>query len=398
MVCSHPELVNAVREEGTRAGISLNLNHVANQEQLTRQLGSFRPSMVLLGRSGMEDLSVDQTLKTLDVMNPGLPVVVLGDRVRESNELAIAMHAIRGSAVRNQETASTNDRLRYEVQQAADVMRESQKLVTIGRLAGSIAHEINNPLESVTNLLYLLGMDEQLSERAQGYLNLAQKELDRVAQIAKQTLNFYRDTPQPVRVQPSELIEEVLVLYARRISEKQITVTKEFDTDRYITVSPGEMRQVFSNLITNAVEALDRGGKLHLRVRDSRQWSGNASRGLRISIGDTGCGIRRDVRQRLGQPFFTTKGQRGTGLGLWVTQSIVQRYGGRMQVSSSTEREHHGTVFSIFLPVSPRPQSVVAINGHHSGVNNPGGSRSFDTGSEGGSSQPRSEKYGNGTF
>ncbi len=395
-MCSQPDLVNAVREEVSRAGISLSLKHASNQEQLIRQLGFFRPSIVLLGRSGMEGLSVDQALKTLDLIDPGLPVVVLGDRGRESNDLAIAMHAIRGSAVRNQESEVANDRLRYEVRQAADVMRESQKLVTIGRLAGSIAHEINNPLESVTNLLYLLGMDETLSERAQGYLSLAQKELDRVAQIAKQTLNFYRDTLQPVRVQPSELLEEVLVLYARRISEKQITVTKEFDTDRFITVSPGEMRQVFSNLITNAVDALDRGGKLHLRVRDSRQWSGNASRGLRISIGDTGCGIRRDVRQRLGQPFFTTKGQRGTGLGLWVTQSIVQRYGGRMQVSSSTEQEHHGTVFSIFLPVSPRPQSVVAINEPHGGFSGPPGPRNTGTGSNGGTSQPRSEKYGTG--
>lgn len=395
VVCSQPDLANAIRDEVSSHGISFSLHHACNREQLSRQLETFRPSLVLLGRSGMEELPMDQTLKTLDRMDPGLPVVVLGDGGREPNDLALAMHAIRGSAVRDQETELANDRLRYEVRQAADVMRESQKLVTIGRLAGSIAHEINNPLESVTNLLYLLGMDEQLSERAQGYLNLAQRELDRVAQIAKQTLNFYRDTPQPIRVQPSELIEEVLVLYARRIAEKQITVTKEFDTDRFITVSPGEMRQVFSNLITNAIEALERGGKLHLRVRDSRQWSGSASRGLRISIGDTGCGIGRDARQRLGQPFFTTKGHRGTGLGLWVTQSIVQRYGGKIQVSSSTEDAHHGTVFSIFLPVSPRPQSVVAINEPHGGFNGPSGPRSVSGGSDAG--PVRAEKYSNGT-
>jgi signal transduction histidine kinase len=270
-------------------------------------------------------------------------------------------------AVRDYETGVINDRLRYEVRQATDLMRESQRLVTVGRLAGSIAHEINNPLESVTNLLYLLSTDESLSDRARDYLKLAQRELDRVAQIAKQTLNFYRNSPHPIRIQPAELIEEVLVLYARRITEKRIIVVREFEAARTITASPGEMRQVFSNLITNAIEAIEPGGKLHLRVRDCRRWGSFPLRGLRISIADNGGGMSREIRRRLGEPFFTTKGQQGTGLGLWVTQSIVQRHGGTMQVSSSTDTVQHGTVFSIFLPVTHRPQSVVAINDPHAG-------------------------------
>ena len=387
LLCNEFDSALAVRDAAVEAGLDLALTQVSSRAEFSSQLAEQdRPSVVLLGRPCKAHLqpSMAEILETIRELAPGTPVVVLNYEESRSAAREAALAAVRSGAAdflhrseldrlplilerarAERDVVPANDRLRFEVRQAADLMRESQKLVTIGRLAGSIAHEINNPLESVTNLLYLLGADEGLSERARDYLSLAQRELDRVAQIAKQTLNFYRDTPHPVRIQPSELIDEVLVLYSRRIAEKQIRVVREFETGRSITASPGEMRQVFSNLITNAIEATDRGGSLHLRIRDSHQWRGHARRGLRISIGDTGCGISSEVRHRLGEPFFTTKGQRGTGLGLWVTQSIIRRNGGSLQVSSSTQSEHHGTVFSIFLPASPRLQSVVAINEPH---------------------------------
>jgi two-component system NtrC family sensor kinase len=238
-------------------------------------------------------------------------------------------------------------------------LRENQKLVTIGRLTASIAHEINNPLESVTNLLYLLDMVPNLPDAAHQYLDLAQKELGRVVQIARQTLNFYRETAAPVRTHLSVLLDEVLVLYSRRIAEKKLEVVRQFIYDEPVMVYPGEMRQVFSNLVTNAIEASSPGGKLRLRTHRTRQWSDHEVIGIRVSVADTGTGIDRGLRHRLGEPFFTTKGQRGTGLGLWVTQSIIRRYGGNLQLHSSTAAQHHGTVFSVFLPTNMRPHAVV---------------------------------------
>jgi two-component system, NtrC family, sensor kinase len=243
---------------------------------------------------------------------------------------------------------------RIDLPASAIALRENHKMVTIGRLAGSIAHEINNPLESITNLMFLIGNDHKLSAESRNYLQMAQHELNRVIQISKQTLNFYRETPAPVRADMVELLEEVLVLYARRIGEKQLLVMREYDARTPVTVFPGEMRQVFSNLISNAIEASRTGGKLRLRVRSATHWIDGGVRGVRISIADDGSGIDPQIRARLGEPFFTTKGQSGTGLGLWVTQSILNRYGGDMRLHSSIG-DRHGTVFSIFLPTNLRP-------------------------------------------
>jgi two-component system, NtrC family, sensor kinase len=381
LFCNEFDSALSIRQAAVNGGLELEMVQVASRQEFVGQLEEQRPSLILLGQPEGKTCSLPQVLETVEHRVPGVPVVVLGYADTESSDLAAAMDAIRTGATdylhrshldrlplilerasRDEKTGPTNERLRHEVQQATDTLRESQKLVTIGRLAGSIAHEINNPLESVTNLLYLLNEDETLSDQARDYVTLAQRELARVAQIAKQTLNFYRDTPQPVRTRPSDLLDEVLVLYSRRIAEKQLRVVREFETSRSMTASPGEMRQVFSNLITNAIEASEHGGTLRLRVSESRQWRGRTCRGLRISIADTGSGIGKEARLRIGEPFFTTKGQLGTGLGLWVTKSIIQRYGGTMQVSSSTRPVGHGTVFSIFLPGGPRLQSVVAIN------------------------------------
>lgn len=236
--------------------------------------------------------------------------------------------------------------------QVTEVLRENQKLITLGRLAASIAHEINNPLESITNLLYL--MEQDATGKNAEYLKLAERELSRVVQISKQTLTFSRETSIPVRVQFADLIEEVLVLHARRIRDKNLRVVRQYETYEPIIVFPGEMRQVVLNLLSNAIEATHAGGRIVVRIRGSRRWNGHSARGLRLSIGDDGSGIPREIRERLGEPFFTTKGQGGTGLGLWLTQSILSRYGGSLQLRSSVSSNRHGTVFSIFLPLNLR--------------------------------------------
>jgi len=248
-----------------------------------------------------------------------------------------------------------------KLNQVTEVLRENQKLITLGRLAASIAHEINNPLESITNLLYLI--EQESTGKNAEYLKLAQRELSRVVQISKQTLTFSRETAMPVRVQFPELIEEVLGLHARRIREKDLRLVRQYESCESVTVFPGEMRQVISNLISNAIEASSQRGRIVIRIRPARRWSGHGAHGLRLSIGDNGSGIPKEVRDRLGQPFFTTKGQSGTGLGLWVTRSILGRYGGDLRLRSSTSPKRHGTVFSLFLPLNMRPLAVLPGGG-----------------------------------
>lgn len=270
---------------------------------------------------------------------------------------------------RTERSRSTIDREPAHLEQVAEVLRENQKLITLGRLAASIAHEINNPLESITNLLYLMEQDD--SGKQSEYLKLAQRELSRVVQISKQTLTFSRETPAPVRVQLAELIEEVLGLHSRRIGDKALRVVRQYENYEPVTVFPGEMRQVISNLISNAIEATSNRGRIVIRIRPSHRWSGREERGLRLSIGDNGSGIPHDVRVRLGEPFFTTKGQSGTGLGLWVTRSILTRYGGILQLRSSIGPERHGTVFSVFLPFQLR-QLQLFTGGETDDVRAPG--------------------------
>lgn len=243
-----------------------------------------------------------------------------------------------------------------DLDQVADVLRENQKLITLGRLAASIAHEINNPLESITNLLFLMERDKP--ENTHEYLKLAQKELDRVVHISRQTLTFSRETSEPVRVQLSELLEEVLGLYVRRIADRNLRVMRQYAPCEPIVVFPGELRQVLSNLISNAIEATSPRGRVVIRIRSGHRWSGRRESGVRLSIGDNGSGIPETILRRLGEPFFTTKGQSGTGLGLWVTQSIISRYGGSLQVRSSVHSMRHGTVFSLFLPANLRQLAV----------------------------------------
>jgi signal transduction histidine kinase len=246
----------------------------------------------------------------------------------------------------------------HELELLTSVLRENQKLIAIGRLTASIAHEINNPLESISNLLFLLGREDGLSTNAQSYLALAQKELGRVVQISKQTLNFYRETSNPVFVHVDQLLEEVLVLYRRRIEEKRLHIRREYRSQQAVRVFPGEIRQVLSNLIVNAIEASPDGGTLWLRLRSTPQGLDGGVRGVRITIADNGRGIDPAIRKNLGVPFVTTKGHQGTGLGLWVSMSIIRRHGGKLQAHSCTRPSRHGTAFSIFLPVNLRPQEV----------------------------------------
>ena len=236
-----------------------------------------------------------------------------------------------------------------ERRRTEDALRRSEKLAATGRLAASIAHEINNPLAALTNLVYLIQTEAASTKIAQ-YAQTAQEELARVAHITRQTLAFYRESTTAADVSLTELIDSALFLYASAIRNKNLEVHREFQFTGKLHGYPNELRQVFSNLLANAVEALPAGGSLRIRTYESRAWTNSGKPGVRIVIGDTGQGIKLEHRRRLFEPFFTTKAEKGTGLGLWVTQGIIEKHGGFIRLRSSTDARHRGTVFSIFLP------------------------------------------------
>jgi signal transduction histidine kinase len=248
--------------------------------------------------------------------------------------------------------ASTIARDITQTKMAEEALRNSERLAVAGRMAATIAHEINNPLETVTNVLYLLSRNSQLDEGARRHLKIADDELRRIAQITRSTLGLYRErdtTPGPVNL--SEMIENLLLFYNRQVQSLGVQVEKRFDSPGRVVGVSGELRQVVANLIANAIDALGTAGtKLKLHVRESADWRDLKKRGIRVVVADDGPGITRETQANLFQPFYTTKGQRGTGLGLWVTQGIVTKHGGSIRLRSRTGTGH-GTCFAIFIPV-----------------------------------------------
>ncbi len=234
-----------------------------------------------------------------------------------------------------------------EIKLAKDALIRTEKLSAAGRLAASIAHEINNPLEAVTNLLYLARTSP---EKAQEFLAMADEELARVTHLTKQTLGFYRDSGAPGLVDLSLLIGGVLNIYQSKLNDKQITVVKDFAVTERINTVAGELRQVLSNLLANALDASPNKGTIVVRTRTGRA---GAATGVRITVADTGSGIDPVLKSKIWEPFFTTKKDIGTGLGLWVSKQIMEKHAGSIRFRSSSK----GTVFVLFLPVTTVVQS-----------------------------------------
>jgi PAS domain S-box-containing protein len=235
-----------------------------------------------------------------------------------------------------------------EGRKAAELaIRQSEKLDALGRLANSIAHEINNPLEAMMNLLYLAATTEGLPASARESLAAADAELQRVAHITRQTLGFYRESVAPVNVGLNSLIESVIALLRRKIGAKRILIENQWRAAQEVSVVAGELRQVFSNLLMNCLDAVDEGGTVKLRVglctlRDDRP-------GIRITFSDNGKGIEAAKRSRIFEPLYTTKDEWGTGLGLTISKEIVEKHQGRIQMRSATAGPRRGSTFSILL-------------------------------------------------
>ncbi len=228
---------------------------------------------------------------------------------------------------------------------------QGEKLAITGRLAASIAHEINNPLESVTNLLYLLGMDQELGGSSRHYLSMAQHELARVAEITTQSLRFFRQSTSATPTLLDEVLDSVLALYQGRLKQASIDSERQFGKVPSLTVCAGELRQVFANLVGNAIDATASGGRIIVRLRSSADvLSGQP--GIRVTIADTGSGMSEATRLRIFEAFFTTKGITGTGLGLWISKQLVEKNHGRLRFRSTARDDRHGTVFLLFFPLA----------------------------------------------
>jgi PAS domain S-box-containing protein len=233
--------------------------------------------------------------------------------------------------------------------QADEALLRAEKLAVAGRLAASVAHEINNPMEAVANMLYLISTTDSLEDarlQASGALD----ELMRIALVAQSTLKFHRQTGAPKETLLSEVMESVLAMFRGKLQAMEIGVETKVDGERPISCMLSETQQIFANLIANAIEAMDQNGRLVTRIRPSRDWRDRTTRGMRVTICDTGAGVDRATVGRMFEPFFTTKTETGTGLGLWVVAQLLERHKGSVRVWSSQRPGISGTAFSVFLP------------------------------------------------
>jgi len=235
---------------------------------------------------------------------------------------------------------------------AERALHQSERLACVGRLATTVAHEINNPLEAVTNLVYL-AKQSAVKEEVRDYLRIADEELNRIAYITRQTLGFFRETKGTTSVKLGDLLDSA-VSVASKYRNKGIDICREIKQDPEISAIPGEVRQLMVNLLSNSIDAVNSNGQVRVRVSAG---SRGESRGVRLVVADSGCGIPEKGRSNLFQPFFTTKKDVGTGLGLWVCKNIVDKHGGSIRVKSCTSKERSGTVISVFLPSMP-PETI----------------------------------------
>jgi signal transduction histidine kinase len=344
-------------------GIACWVERVETREEFTAAVQR-RDFDLILADYALPNFDGVSALKIAAVQVPEIPFLFVSGSIGE--ELAIEClkqgatdYVLKERLVRlvpcvERALRETNDR--RERRRAEDALMHNEKIAMLGRLAATVAHEINNPLSSVTNVLYLLSIQPELTDDSKVMIEMAQSELKRVADISHQTLSFYRESPNPVPLDLAEVIEGVLWLFDRQVREKNIVVERKIEYRQKFPAFPGELRQVISNLVANAIQAIQPNGRLCIRVREGTRRS-TGDRGVFLLVSDSGSGISRENRSFIFEPFFSTKGENGTGLGLWVTKGIVEKHKGTIRVRSRQGETRQGTTFSIFLPFQSSPGS-----------------------------------------
>ena len=275
---------------------------------------------------------------------------ILGDSLLSENYRA---RQYQDTALKLKEVARAKERIDQELRKQQERLHKVEKMAAAGELASSLAHEINNPLSSVTNALYLLENHAPLDESARTFVTLAVTELARVSRIVKQSLSYYHVGENPLDVDLGLIVDELLQIFSGRFQRSGIELKWKVRKGSVLVGYADELRQAIHNLLLNAVEAMPGGGCLGVSVHESFDWIHHRRKGdrkgVRITIADSGSGIPRDNRSRIFEPFFTTRPE-GTGLGLWVLQGIVAKHEGAISVRSSERKGRSGTVISIFFP------------------------------------------------
>jgi PAS domain S-box-containing protein len=250
--------------------------------------------------------------------------------------------------------------------QSEEAMLRAEKLAVAGRLAASVAHEINNPLEAVANLLYLVTHAETM-DAARAHGQQAMDELMRISLITQQTLKFHRQSGAPTMIRLSEIIQTVLALFRGKLRSSQITVDVQAEREVSISCMPGEVQQIVANLVSNAIEAMPRSGRLTIRIRPSSDWRNGSSAGMRVTFCDSGVGMDRATMDRIFEPFFTTKIETGTGLGMWVVAQLVERHRGSVHVWSTRRPDASATAVTLFLPLGEVAEAAPSSNSSRNG-------------------------------
>ena len=361
-----------LRRHLTRAGYELIFERVDTREALENALDRTAWD-IAISDYVMPTFSALAALETLAERDLDLPIIILSGAIGEETAVA-AMRAGAHDYLMKDNLTRLVPAIERELQEAANrrerkraenALRTAEKLATLGRIAAMIAHEINNPLEAVTNVLYLLQHHPTLDEEARAYVDIADQELIRVTNIVRQALSFSRAGGGPSWIRPSDILQNVMDLHRSRIETKKVHIEKRFRYTGRIEAVEGELRQVFSNLVMNAVDACANGGRVVLDVASWRDWRTKRA-GVRIVVADNGSGIRPEHRREIFEPFFTTKGSKGTGLGLCIARQIIEKHGGDICLRSSILPGRSGTIFSIFLPHSTSTNKVskMALTAH----------------------------------
>lgn len=352
------ELLASIVEDSDDAILSKNLDGtILTWNKAAERMYGYRPEEVI-GKNVSLLLPPDRPQEVCEILQR----LRLGEKIehyetrRRTKDGGILYVSLTISPVRDAQGkvfgASTIARDITQTKMAEEALRNSERLAVAGRMAATVAHEINNPLETVTNVLYLLSRNATLDEGARKYLKIADEELRRIAQITRSTLGLYRERDtKPGAVNLSEMIDNLLMFYQRQVQSLGVKVEKRFDSVGRVVGVSGELRQVIANLLANAIDALSVAGTaLKMHVYESADWRNLSKRGIRVVVADDGPGINSETQVNLFRPFYTTKGQKGTGLGLWVSRGIVTKHGGTIRLRSRTGTRH-GTCFAVFLPV-----------------------------------------------
>ena len=304
-----------------------------------------RPIVDVMGVAGWERI------------RPYVERVLRGERVEYETVLPFAsggpreLHVVYTPEKEGQEVvgwvASVTDITEFKRLQ--NRLQEMEKRAAAGQLAASLAHEINNPLSTVINALFLLG-NSDLDPASAGLISTANDEIARVARIVKQSLSYYRAEVTAEEIDLATLIQESLQVFSDKFQRNGIVISRKIGAGASISGVAHEIRQVVDNLLINAADAMPRGGHLTLCLRQSRTWRKPSELGVRFTIADNGCGIPKPCLARVFEPFFTTKAEKGTGLGLWVVKGIIEKYGGNIRIRSTNKAPRSGTVVSIFWP------------------------------------------------